>query len=105
MIRVSEAIIVALITGACAIIAQMMISRSSSEKLYAKLDKQSEMSDQKIHGEIDVIKTQIKTLTEKVEAHNRMIERTYTLEQRAAVAEEKIAVANHRIDDLEKRGA
>lgn len=101
----SEAIIVALITGTCAIIAQLVISRSSSEKLITTLDKQSEISDEKIHGEIDVIKAQIKSLSDKVDAHNRMVERTYKLEQQAAVAEEQIKVANHRIEDLERKGA
>lgn len=35
-------------------------------------------------------------LTKKVEKHNNIIERTYTLE-------EKVKVANHRIDDLERK--
>lgn len=98
----SEAIIVALITGACAIAAQLIISRSSAKELYAKLDKQSEVSDEKIQGEINVIKTEIQTLSNRVEAHNKVIERTYALERRADVLEEKAKVANHRIDDLER---
>lgn len=36
-------------------------------------------------------------LTKKVEKHNSVVERTYILE-------EKIKVANHRIEDLEKKG-
>lgn len=100
----SEAIIVALITGACAIVAQMIISRQSSKELYAKLDKQSELSDAKMQGEIDVIKADIRTLSNRVEAHNKMIERTYALERRCEVHDEQIKVANHRIADLEKKG-
>ena len=38
----------------------------------------------------------IEKLEEKVDKHNRVIERTHILE-------EKMKVANHRIDDLEKR--
>lgn len=41
-------------------------------------------------------------LTKKVEKHNSIVERTYKLEEQAALQEEKIKVANHRIDDLEK---
>ena len=39
-----------------------------------------------------------------VAKHNGLVERTYHLEEAAAVFEEKLKVANHRIDDLE-RGA
>ena len=101
----SEAIIVALITGACAIAAQLIISRQSSKELYAKLDKQSELSDAKMQGEIDVIKNDIRALSNRVEAHNKIVERTYELERKSDVHEEQIKVANHRIDDLEKKGA
>lgn len=39
----------------------------------------------------------LEELTKKVEKHNSIVERTYLLE-------EKMKVANHRIDDLEKKG-
>ena len=100
----SEAIIVALITGAAAVVANLIIARQSNRDLYAKLDKQSEVSDAKIQGEIDVIKADIRTLSNRVEAHNKLVERTYVLERRADVQEEQIKVANHRIGDLEKKG-
>lgn len=45
----------------------------------------------------------IDALQEQVKKHNNLIERTFRLEEHAAVMEEKIKVANHRIDDLEKR--
>lgn len=41
-------------------------------------------------------------LTKRVDKHNNVIERTYKLEELAAVQEEQIKVANHRIDDLEE---
>lgn len=41
-------------------------------------------------------------LTKRVDKHNNVIERTYKLEEIAAVHEEQIKVANHRIDDLEE---
>ena len=42
-------------------------------------------------------------LLEKVDKHNSVVERTFKLEEQAAVIEEKIKVANHRIEDLENR--
>ena len=36
--------------------------------------------------------------------HNNVIERTFKLEELTALQEEKIKVANHRIEDLEKKG-
>lgn len=44
-----------------------------------------------------LIKYRIEQLEKKVEKHNSVMERTYLLE-------EKIKVANHRIEDLEKKG-
>ena len=98
----SEAIIVALITAAAAVVGQWLIGQRNTADLYAKLDKQSEISDQKIHGEIDVIKTEIVQLKDEVKKHNGVVERTYKLEQQSAIHTEQIKVANHRIDDLER---
>jgi hypothetical protein len=44
----------------------------------------------------------IEQLEQKVEKHNKVIERVYQLEKNEAVMEEEIKVANHRIDDLEE---
>lgn len=44
----------------------------------------------------------LEQLTNRVDKHNEVIERTYNLEQEVALHEEKIDVANHRIADLEK---
>lgn len=43
----------------------------------------------------------IEQLEKRVEKHNNVIERVYTLEKEKAVFEEEMKVANHRIDDLE----
>ena len=60
-------------------------------KLEAQLDKQTALLEQRL-GQ----------LSERVEKHNSVIERTYKLEELTTLQEEKIKVANHRIDDLEK---
>ena len=50
-----------------------------------------------------LIAYRLEELEKKVDKHNSVIERTYSLEEAQAVIEEKIKVANHRIDDLEKK--
>lgn len=49
-----------------------------------------------------LIEYKLEQLTNRVDKHNNVIERTYKLEKMAAVQEEKMDVANHRISDLEK---
>ena len=44
----------------------------------------------------------INELSNRVEKHNKVIERVYRLEQNEAVTEERLEVANHRIHDLEQ---
>ena len=97
----TEAIVVAVITAGGAVLAQWLLGRAANKDLLNQIDKQSEVSDQEIKGEIGVIKNEIKNLSERVEKHNNVIERTYALEQKTAVLDEKMKVANNRIKDLE----
>lgn len=46
----------------------------------------------------------LEQLEKKVEVHNKVIDRVYKLEERTELQEEKIKVANHRIEDLERKG-
>ena len=48
-------------------------------------------------GGTQLVKYRIEQLEKKVETHNSIVERTYILE-------EKVKVANHRIEDLERKG-
>lgn len=48
-----------------------------------------------------LISYRLEQLEQKVNRHNKVIERTYKLEKQEELLEEKIKVANHRIDDLE----
>lgn len=95
----SETVLVAIITGAFAVVGQLIISHRSTNELYNKLDKQSELADAKIEGKLDeyraVTDTKLDALTEEVRAHNNFA-------RRIPVIEEQIKVANHRIDDLER---
>ena len=48
-------------------------------------------------GGTQLVKYRIEQLEKKVEKHNSIVERTYNIE-------EKVKVANHRIEDLERKG-
>lgn len=74
-------IIVALITGSLSLVGTFAANRKSAALLDYRLSE----------------------LEKKVDAHNRVVERTYKLEERTEVQEEKIKVANNRIADLEKK--
>lgn len=53
---------------------------------------------------LKLINYRLKQLETKVEKHNHLVERQYDIEKITAVLSEEIKVANHRIDDLEKKG-
>lgn len=46
----------------------------------------------------------LEELTQKVQAHNNLVERMYRVEEKTDLHEEKLKVANHRIEDLERKG-
>lgn len=87
----TEAIIVALITAASAVICQLVIAANSRKSM-----RQAQYDSQKL------LEYKIDKLSERVDKHNSVIARTYKLEQDYAVVSEQIKVANHRIEDLEK---
>lgn len=84
----SEAIIVAIITGGLSLIGVIVsnnrTAQSMDKSMDAKLDKQQAVTE-----------TKLEELTREVRAHNNFA-------QRVPVLEEQIKVANHRIADLEK---
>lgn len=80
----SEAIIVAIITGGLSLIATIVSNNRTAQSMDAKLDKQQAVTE-----------TKLEELTREVRAHNNFA-------QRVPVLEEQIKVTNHRIEDLEK---
>lgn len=80
----SEAIIVAIITGGLSLIATIVSNNRTAQSMDAKLDKQQAVTE-----------TKLEELTREVRAHNNFA-------QRVPVLEEQIKVANHRIEYLEK---
>lgn len=96
----TEAVVVAVITGLFAVIGNLIVANRSNHTLYDKIDKQSELSDAKIQAQVDrlqaVTDAKIDELTREVREHNNFA-------RRVPVLEEQIKVANHRIADLEQR--
>ena len=46
----------------------------------------------------------IEQLEKKVDKHNNLIEHMFKVEENINLLDEKVKVANHRLDDLEKKG-
>ena len=80
----SDAIIVAIITGGLSLIGVIVSNNRTAQSMDAKLDKQQAVTE-----------TKLEELTREVRAHNNFA-------QRIPVLEEQMKVANHRIADLEK---
>lgn len=72
--QISEAIIVAIITGIVSVLGNVIANSKA----------------------MAVVQTKIEMLTEEVRKHNNFA-------QRIPLIEERISVANHRIDDLERK--
>lgn len=81
----SDAIVVALITGGCSVLAVIITNTIANQKFTQQLEKQQAITD-----------TKLEELTREVREHNGFA-------HRVPVLEEQMRVANHRIADLEKR--
>ena len=92
----SESIIVSLITGGLALIGVILTNRRSTAELFAKLDKQSELSDAKLETEIRVVKAEIVNLASKVDKHNGFAERIPILEEKAKAADRRLTELEHK---------
>lgn len=86
----SDAVLVAIVTAGLSLIGTVITVLTANRATLAALDKKSELSDEKIQGEIAVIKTEIQNLSNRVEAHNQIVERTYKLEGRVTELEHNV---------------
>ena len=66
--------------------------------------KQHDFTLEEIKSEVRLVKKDIKSLEEKQDKHNEVIERVYQLEATTNLLELRQKVADNRIDDLEKKG-
>lgn len=80
---------VAIITGAISLVGTIITVLMANRQTLATLSEQSKLADESIKGKIGVIETKISALSEKVDKHNKIIERTYDLESRVSVLEAK----------------
>ena len=86
-----EAIQVALITGIFSLVGSVVVALISASVTKSTVTHKLETAQA-------VTDTKLDELTREVRKHNNFAERI-------PVLEEKISVANHRIDDLERKGA
>lgn len=82
-----EVIVSTAITGVLSLLGVLFTNIASNRKIEHKLETQQAVTD-----------TKIEELTREVRMHNNFA-------QRVPVLEEQMKVANHRIEDLEKKGA
>ena len=75
------------ITGILSLVGVIITNIASNRKIEHRLETQQAVTD-----------TEIEELTREVRMHNNFA-------QRVPVLEEQMKVANHRIEDLEKKGA
>lgn len=86
----NDTIIAALIGGAVTLFVCLINNHFQNKAIQAK------------HNEtIALVVYRLDELTKKVEKHNGVIERTFKLEEAAAIYDEKMKVVNHRLHDLE----
>ena len=81
-----ETIISSCISAAVTLIVCLISNHSQSEKTRALME------------------YKLEELTKRVDKHNNVVKRMYALEEKMSVHEEQIKVANHRIEDLERKG-
>lgn len=90
----SEAILVAVITGACAVISQLIISHTGNQKLMDQIEHQSAMDDAKLDAKLEkhiaVVDTKIEELTREVREHNNFARRMPVVEEKVSRLEQMI---------------
>lgn len=101
----SDGVIAALITGAVSLIGIIVTVVLSNRSLMDKMDKDNAVADERMRGEIAVVKNDVQQLRGEVQKHNNLVERTYKLEQDSAVHTEQLKVCSHRLSDLEGKTA
>ena len=97
----SDAIIVALITGAITLTGVIITQVFSTRSMYRDFKEKSELQDLALKKDLEAMQTiqnnKIDSLTAEVRKHNNFAEKI-------PVIEEQIKVVNHRIEDLERMG-
>ncbi len=64
---------------------------------------QHNITIEKVKNEVSLIKKDIKTLEEKQDKHNSLIERVYNIEATLKVMDSREKLTEHRIEDLVRK--
>ena len=97
----SDAIIVALITGGMGLIGTIITILVTNHKTMAAMDKRSELADAQITAKLEGIQAvneekfaeitrQFNRVEGKMDRHNQLIERTYRLEEKVEALERRV---------------
>lgn len=94
--------IVSAAIAAFAAIAVCIYENRLQLRQFEEMRKDQAAESRRRHDEsIEMITYKIDQLSDRVNKHNNLIERTYDLEKETELLKEQIKVANHRIEDLE----
>lgn len=89
-----DAVVVALIAGTCGVITQLIVAKVNNNKLFAELDKRSELTDQKLEAKINqyaaVTDTKLEELTREVRLHNNFAQRMPVIEEKVGNLEKHL---------------
>lgn len=101
---------VAIISGVLTLVGVIVMNSRSNQKLVddvklelSKTESHSELGDEKMHGELQVMHAEMTDLKEEVRKHNNVIERTFRLEETVRAQAEKIKDNTDAIKRLENK--
>lgn len=90
----SDAVLVAVITVSANLVVTLVSAAVQTKNFLEKLRAESEMSDTKLEAKLEkfqaVTNEKIDELSRRVETHNRVIDRTYALEEKVGRHDEQI---------------
>lgn len=96
--------IASIVVSVITLVGVLISTKATHDKTIFEVQKQMALLEQKYDLATADIKKDIQALEKKQDTHNGIIERMYSVEKRMELAEERQKTANHRIDDLEKKG-
>lgn len=90
----SDAVLVAVITVSANLVVTLVSAAVQTKNFLEKLRAESEMSDTKLEAKLEkfqaVTNEKIDELSRRVEKHNKIVERTYALEEKVGRHDEQI---------------
>ena len=90
LVPVFTALISGCSAAAAAIVVAVIQSRAQHNSVLFEMDKRDALQAQRIEQ-----------LEKKMDKHNRLIERTYSVEKKLELLEKDVRAVDHRIDNLE----